>query len=133
MKAKISITAGFLLGGALLFLAFRDIDFGRLVEIYSEVNPWYIIPFVLTILLEMLFRSARWRLLLNPASKEEVPVGSILVYDRGWCGFSESSGHIEVLTAPDWACSDGCESLDNNCFADASIREHVHVIIPVKN
>ena len=69
----------------------------------------------------------------TPASKEEVPVGSILVYDRGWCGFSESSGHIEVLTAPDWACSDGCESLDNNCFADASIREHVHVIIPVKN
>ena len=67
MKAKISITAGFLLGGALLFLAFRNIDFGRLVEIYSEVNPWYIIPFVLTILLEMLFRSARWRLLLNPS------------------------------------------------------------------
>ncbi len=69
----------------------------------------------------------------TPASKDEVPVGSILVYDRGWCGFSEASGHIEVLTSPDWACSDGCESLDNNCFADASVREHVHVIIPVKN
>ena len=75
----------------------------------------------------------RLAIIPTPASKHEVPLGSILVYDRGWCGFSQRSGHIEVLTAPDWACSDGCENLDQNCFADPQIREHVHVIIPVKN
>lgn len=69
----------------------------------------------------------------TPASKHDVPLGSILVYDRGWCGFSSRSGHIEVLTAPDWACSDGCENLDQECFSDPETREHVHVIIPVKD
>ena len=53
--------------------------------------------------------------------------------DGCFCGFSPKSGHIEVLTGPDKACSDGCEGLDRNCFADLAIREHVHVIIPVKN
>ncbi len=72
-------------------------------------------------------------ILPTPENKDEVPLGSILVYDRGACDFSSKSGHIEVLTAPDRACSDGCESLDQKCFADPSIREHVHVYIPVKD
>ncbi len=78
-------------------------------------------------------REMRLAVMPTPQSKDEVPLGSILVYDRGWCGFSEASGHIEVLTAPDRACSDGCEGLDNSCFSDPAVRGHVHVIIPVKN
>ena len=81
---------------------------------------------------EKMRREMKLAILPTPENKEEVPLGSILVYDRGWCDFSSKSGHIEVLTAPDKACSDGCEGLDQNCFADPAIREHVHVIIPVR-
>jgi len=68
MKAKISIIAGFLIGAVLLYFAFRNIDFSALVAIYSKVRAVFIIPFVLTALLELLMRAARWRLLLNPSN-----------------------------------------------------------------
>ena len=67
MKAKISIIAGFLIGAVLLYFAFRSIDFANLLAIYSKVRAVFIIPFVLTSLVELLFRAARWRLLLNPS------------------------------------------------------------------
>ncbi len=51
----------------LLYFAFRDIDFSKLADNYRQANSWFIIPFVATMLLELLFRSARWRLLLNPS------------------------------------------------------------------
>lgn len=82
---------------------------------------------------EKMRREMKLAILPTPENKEEVPLGSILVYDRGFCDFSPKSGHIEVLTGPDKACSDGCEGLDQKCFADPAIREHVHVIIPVKS
>lgn len=82
---------------------------------------------------EKMRREMKLAILPTPENKEEVPLGSILVYDRGFCDFSPKSGHIEVLTAPDRACSDGCEGLDQKCFSDPAIREHVHVIIPVKD
>ena len=67
MKTKISIIAGFLLGAVLLFFAFRSVDFKGLPAIYSRVNAFFLIPFIFTILLELVFRAARWRLLLNPS------------------------------------------------------------------
>lgn len=67
----------------------------------------------------------------TPSDKMAVPVGSILVYERGACGFSRKAGHIEVVTAPDQACSDGCESLDQACFADPAEAARIYVIIPV--
>lgn len=82
---------------------------------------------------EKMRREMKLAILPTPENKEEVPLGSILVYDRGFCDFSPKSGHIEVLTAPDKACSDGCEGLDQKCFGDPAIREHVHMIIPVKD
>jgi uncharacterized protein (TIRG00374 family) len=68
VKAKISILAGFLVGAVLLYFAFRNVDFVALAGIYSRVNPVYILPFAVAVLLEMLLRSARWRLLLNPSA-----------------------------------------------------------------
>lgn len=68
----------------------------------------------------------------TPSDKLAVPVGSILVYEKGACGFSKKAGHIEVVTKADWACSDGCESLDQGCFEDPAVSARIHVIIPVK-
>jgi len=70
MKTKLSIAAGFLVSGVLLFLALRNIEFGKLAGIYSKVNAVYIIPFILVVALELFFRGARWRLLLKPSNPE---------------------------------------------------------------
>jgi uncharacterized protein (TIRG00374 family) len=67
MKAKISIAAGFLLGAGLLYLAFRNMEFRKLAEIYSEANPLFLLPFAFITVLELLTRAARWRLLLKPS------------------------------------------------------------------
>jgi uncharacterized protein (TIRG00374 family) len=67
MKAKVSIIAGLAVSAGLLFLAFRNIDFGKLTVIYSSVNLWYLIPFAGVTLVEMAFRGLRWKLLLDPA------------------------------------------------------------------
>ena len=67
MKAKISIITGFLVGAVLLYLAFRSLDFKTLLEIYSHVNPLFLVPFALTALVELLMRALRWRLLLLPS------------------------------------------------------------------
>lgn len=69
MKTKLSIAAGFLVGAALLFLAFRNIDLRGLMAIYARVNPWYILPFMATGVLELALRAARWRLLLSPSGR----------------------------------------------------------------
>jgi len=68
----------------------------------------------------------------TPSDKLEIPVGSIIVYERGACGFSGKAGHIEVITRPDWACSDGCQSLEQACFSSPAVRGRIHVMIPVK-
>lgn len=81
---------------------------------------------------ELMRRELKLVKIPTPSDKLDIPVGGIIVYERGACGFSRKAGHIEVVTKPDWACSDGCESLDQACFADPAVRERMHVIVPVK-
>ena len=70
MKAKLSIVAGFLVSGLLLYLALRNIDFSNLAAIYSRVDPVYLLPFAAVGALELVVRGARWRLLLLPSNPE---------------------------------------------------------------
>jgi hypothetical protein len=85
---------------------------------------------------EKMRREIKLDVMPTPHSRDGLPIGSIVVYDRGTCGFSSKSGHIEVVTAPNRACSDICERFESpsggDCFADPDIREHIHVYIPVK-
>ncbi|MDO8803668.1 MAG: lysylphosphatidylglycerol synthase transmembrane domain-containing protein [Elusimicrobiota bacterium] len=67
MKTKLSIIGGLIVSAALLYFAFRNIDFSKLAEIYSRVNPLVIIPVFFVVLVEMSFRGLRWKLLLDPA------------------------------------------------------------------
>ena len=67
MKTKVSIATGFVVGAALLFFAFRNVDLHGLMAVYSKVNAWLIIPFLAGVILELFLRAVRWRLLLNPS------------------------------------------------------------------
>ena len=67
MKTKISIFGGLAVSAALLYFAFRNVEFEKLGEIYSRVNPLIIVPVFLVGMLEVGFRALRWKLLLDPA------------------------------------------------------------------
>jgi hypothetical protein len=43
----------------------------------------------------------------------DIPVGSVIVWARGQCGYSSEHGHIEIVTRPGRACSDGCAPIKN--------------------
>lgn len=68
MKTKLSIVAGFLVSGLLLWLALRNIDFSKLGAVYSQINHIYLLPMILLVCVEMFLRGARWRLLLTPSN-----------------------------------------------------------------
>ena len=65
------------------------------------------------------------------------PVGAIIVYGRGMCGFSPEHGHIEIVVAtqPPRACSDGCMNITASrlsCIKRYSSRNWVNVYVPVR-
>lgn len=68
MKTKLSIAGGLAVSLALLFLAFRNIEFGKLAAIYSRVSLWALLPVALVTVLEIALRGLRWKLLLDPAA-----------------------------------------------------------------
>lgn len=64
-----------------------------------------------------------------------LPVGAIVVWDRGVCGFNATHGHIEVVVSrsPVYPsetrlCSDGCQTLQTSC----SINSGVAIYMPRK-
>lgn len=69
----------------------------------------------------------------TPSKASDLPMGAIVVYNRGTCGFSSRSGHIEVKVAPNLLCSDGCQPAYQECFGSAGTRAGISVYVPVKN
>jgi len=47
-----------------------------------------------------------------------LPIGTIVVWSAGACGYDSVSGHIEIITRikPAQACSDGCETFQTACL-----------------
>ncbi len=67
MKRVLSIFAGTGVGAALMYLAFRNVDLSRLPGIISGMDHGVILPVFIVTMLELYFRSLRWKLLLAPA------------------------------------------------------------------
>jgi hypothetical protein len=72
---------------------------------------------------------------LRPVSWSCLPEGTIVVWDRGVCGFNATHGHIEVVVtrSPSFPsetklCSDGCQTLQTTC----SIHSGVSFFFPRK-
>ncbi len=68
----------------------------------------------------------------TPMTIAELPVGGIVVYERGACGFSKKHGHIEIVVSENKLCSDGCEGFEQACLDDDAVRARIHIYIPVK-
>ncbi len=49
------------------------------------------------------------------STSADAPIGSVVVWDPGQCGFNSTHGHIEIVTSPGYACSDFCGYMYNDC------------------
>ncbi len=52
-----------------LFLAFKGIELASLIEAFSGINYYFLIPAVILLILERFARSFRWGMLYNPKNK----------------------------------------------------------------
>jgi len=68
----------------------------------------------------------------TPAAAGEIPVGSLVVFERGLCGYSRRHGHIGIVTDPGRLCADGCERFRPGCLKTRKDRSKVHVFVPVR-
>jgi len=66
MKARLSIIAGALVSAGFLYLAFRNVNFGGMLELCRGANSWFLIPVFFTIVTELFLRGLKWKLLLDP-------------------------------------------------------------------
>ena len=48
-----------------LYLAFRNVDFQKLGDVFKQINYWWTIPFVIITMVSMYFRAIRWRWILK--------------------------------------------------------------------
>ncbi|MFA5139088.1 MAG: hypothetical protein WC728_07635 [Elusimicrobiota bacterium] len=69
----------------------------------------------------------------TPEDPRDIPIGSIVVFDRGHCSHRRH-GHIAIVTEPGAACSFRREDLSRKgrCFRTPEGREKIHVYLPVK-
>jgi hypothetical protein len=69
----------------------------------------------------------------TPEDPREIPIGSIVVFDKGYCSHRRH-GHITIVTGPGAACSYRKEDLSrkDRCFRTPEGRERIHVYLPVR-
>jgi hypothetical protein len=65
---------------------------------------------------------------LRPSSWSCLPEGTIVVWDRGVCGFNATHGHIEIVVSRNSndasqtkLCSDGCQTLQTTCSINSGV------------
>jgi hypothetical protein len=65
---------------------------------------------------------------LRPTSWGCLPEGTIVVWDRGVCGFNATHGHIEIVVSRNQSnpsqtrlCSDGCQTLQTTCSINSGV------------
>ncbi|MEI8027677.1 MAG: hypothetical protein WCI18_15120 [Pseudomonadota bacterium] len=58
-------------------------------------------------------------------SGSDIPVGSVIVWKPGQCGYSASAGHIEIVVSPGRACSFYCGAICTSAVPE--------VYVPVKS
>jgi hypothetical protein len=69
MKARLSIFTGLAVSAALLYFAVKDMETASLPNIISEADLLVAVPIFFVYMLELTFRSLRWKLLLSPSGK----------------------------------------------------------------
>ena len=70
MKTALKVLVGVLLAGVFLWLAFKEVEFEKIVEASKGMSFLWLIPFVVLTLSAHFFRAERWRLLFTGDNKK---------------------------------------------------------------
>jgi uncharacterized membrane protein YbhN (UPF0104 family) len=65
----IQVALGTVLSLVLLWLAFRDVPFSRVMAVFSQADYWFVALALALVLVSPLARAVRWRLLYHPNQK----------------------------------------------------------------
>lgn len=74
-KNKFKMILGILISGIFLYLAFGQIEFDKLIDAFSNVNYWLLIPAVIVQLFSHWLRSLRWYYIIKPIKK--IPINNL--------------------------------------------------------
>lgn len=69
MKRRASIFLGFALSAGLLFLALRNVEFGKIASSYSSIKLWHLLVLLFSTCVDLMVRGLRWALLIRPCRK----------------------------------------------------------------
>ena len=64
-KKIVRFLLSILIGGFFLWLAFQNVDLGKLWEYFQTINYFWLLPFATATLLSHFFRALRWKLLIT--------------------------------------------------------------------
>ena len=65
----LSLLFGVLMSIAALYLAFRNVQFSDLMDYLWSLQPLWLIPSPILVIMAFLLRAARWRVILLPAAR----------------------------------------------------------------
>ncbi len=68
-KHKLILISGIFLSGLFLLLALQGVNFGEVLKVLARTNYLFLIPALLSLMVDFTFRSLRWKLLLEPVKK----------------------------------------------------------------
>lgn len=74
-RKRLSAALGLAVTGVFLYLAARNVELGRLREVFSQARPLWLIPVLAIAAGDILIRALRWRILLSQAVP--APVGTL--------------------------------------------------------
>lgn len=81
-KAIINFLLSLVLAGFFLYIAFKDVDFSKVIQIALKANIFWVIVFILLIYLGHILRTFRWKIILSsvkPDIKFKNLFGALLV------------------------------------------------------
>ena len=65
-KIRWKVIVGLVISLAFLAYALSRVNYAEMIESFSEANYWWTIPMMLSVIITMLIRAARWRWLIDP-------------------------------------------------------------------
>ncbi len=65
-KKSLKIIIGILISILFMYLAFRKVDFNKMLTAIQDINLIYVLLLIVVVFLNNVIRALRWRLLLYP-------------------------------------------------------------------
>ncbi len=126
MKGNWKTALGIALSLFFIFLAFRQVDIGQMLQALREADYWYLLPVLALVALGLLLRSLRWRILLAPIYQTRTGVLFISL-SIGYMANTFLPAHLgEFVRA--WHAGSKCGIASSSVFATIVVERLIDVV-----